>query len=126
MVRPTKFEEPLAKPRSFRLRKSDDKEFAKKLKDADLETSAFMREYILNNERKSIVRPQKAITREDRLTLTRMIGQVQKVGDAINQLATQANSGYLAGTLSEEVYRDLLAGLEDISLDLKSCVPKWD
>ena len=126
MVRPTKFEEPLARSRSFRLRKSDDEIFAKKLKDADLETTAFVREYILNNERKTIVRPQKAITREDRLTLTRMIGQVQKVGDAINQLATQANSGYLAGTLSEEVYRDLLAGLEDISLNVKSCLPKWD
>jgi hypothetical protein len=55
-----------------------------------------------------------------------MIGKVQEVGDAMNQLAHQANSGYLAGTVSEGDYRDLLAVLEDISLDLKASLPKWD
>ena len=125
-MRPTKFEEPLAGPRSFRLRKSEDEKFAKKLAEADLETSAFVREYILDNESKTTVRPPKSISREDRLTLTRMIGQVQQVGDTMNQLARQAASSHLEGRLSEEGCRDLLAALEDISADLKACLPQWE
>ncbi len=126
MVRPTKLEEPLARPRSFRLPKSEDKKFAKKLDDAGLETSAFVRAFILNNETKTTLRQSKPISKEDRLALSRMIGKVQEVGDAMNQLAYQANSDYLAGTVSEGDYRDLLAVLEDISLDLKASLPKWD
>ena len=126
MVRPTKFDEPLARPRSFRLRKSDDEKLEKKLTESGLETSAFVREYILQNKTEVIARPQKSITRESRIELIRLIGQVQKVGNNINQLAHRANSDFLAGTLSESVYRDLVTQLEDVSLHLKTCLPKWD
>ena len=126
MGRPTKNEEPFARSRSFRLLKSEDEKFAKKLAEAGLETSAFVREYILNSETKTIVRQQKSISREDRLELIRMIGKVQEVGDTIHQVAHRADSDFRAGTLSEEAYRKLLTTLEDVSLDLKSCLPKWD
>ena len=126
MVRPTKFDEPLARPRCFRLRKSDDEKFKKKLTESGLETSAFLREYILQNKTEVIARPQKSITRESRIELIRLIGQVQKVGNNINQLAHRANSDFLAGTLTESVYRDLVTQLEDVSLYLKTCLPKWD
>jgi len=126
MVRPTKFDEPLARPRSFRLRKSDDEKFKKKLTESGLETSAFLREYILQNKTEVIARPQKSITRESCIELIRLIGQVQKVGNNINQIAHRANSDFLAGTLTESVYRDLVTQLEDVSLHLKTCLPKWD
>jgi len=125
MVRPSKFEEPLARPRSFRLRQAEDEKFAKKLKEANLETSEYIRNKLLEDKTEVVARPQRK-NKEARLELLRMVGQLQRLGNNINQLAYRANADHLAGTLSEQTYRDLLSQLEDISLDLKSCLPKWD
>lgn len=126
MVRPTKYEEPMARPRSFRLRKLEDEKFAKKLSDAGLETSEYIRKLLHEDKSEVIARPQRMMSKESRLELIRMIGQVQRVGNNINQLAHRANADYLTGTLAEKTYEDLLSRLEEVSFDLKFCLPKWD
>lgn len=122
MARPTKYSEPLAKPRSFRLTESDDSKFAEKLAASGMETSEFVRDQVLKNKTQVIARPPKP-SKQTRLERLRLIGLVHKTGNNINQLAHRANADYKAGTISADTYRAILEQLEAISLYLKASLP---
>ena len=122
MVRPTKYTEPLAMPRSFRLMVSDDEKFADKLASSGLETSELVRDYVLRNKIVVVARPGKA-TKQTRFERLRLIGLVAKAGNSINQLARRANTDYKAGVISAGTYEAILDELEAISVFLKASLP---
>lgn len=126
MGRSRKFSEPLAKPRSFRLERSADEKLAKKLGEADLKLSEYIRKVLHQDKTVVVARPQRKLGREDRLEVLRLTGQLNKVGNNINQIAHRLNTDYLAGTVSEMTYREILVQLENVFLDMKKCLPKWD
>ena len=122
MGRPTKYTKPLAMPRSFRLMASDDEKFAANLAASGLETSEFVRDYVLRNKIVVVARLGKATT-QTRLERLRLIGLVAKAGNNINQLARRANTDYKAGVVSAGTYEAILDELEAISVNLKASLP---
>ena len=122
MARPTKYGEPLAGSRSFRLPESDDAKFADKLARSGMETSEFVRDYVLKNRTEVVALPPKPSS-QSKVDRLRLIGLVKKAGNNVNQIARRANSEYKSGVISSETYRSILAELEDITLYMKASLP---
>ena len=125
MARPTKYGEPLAASRSFRLPESDDAKFAAKLSRSGMETAEFVRDCVLKNRTEVIALPPKP-SKQSKIERLRLIGLIKMAGNNINQIAYRANADYKAGVLTAATYVSILSQLEDVSLYLKSSLPKWE
>jgi len=122
-MRPTKYGEPLAKPRSFRLTVSDDAKLVAKLAAAGMEMSEFLRDYVLRERTTVVARPAK-LSSHTGAEVRCLIGLVGAIGNNLNQLARRANADYQAGIIAAPTYDAILEELEAISLYLHASLPR--
>lgn len=117
MARPKKHAEGLTKPVSFRLSQTDYDAYQVKFSASGLSQSDFFREHVLTNRTTVIARAKPSQDKR------RLLYLFNKTGNNINQLAHRANSDYLAGTLTETTYEQILQSLEQISRFMKASLP---
>lgn len=122
-MRPTKYGQPLAKPRSFRLPENDDAALAAKIAASGLEFSEFIRDYVLRDRTTVIARAPK-LSSQAGAEQRRLIGLIGASGNNLNQLARRANTDYQAGIISAATYEAVLQQLEAISLYLHASLPR--
>lgn len=122
MARPTKYGEPLAKPRSFRLPESVDAKFEGKLTASGMEQSEFIRDHVFREVPRIevIARPSKKERHERRMVLA----AINRVGNNINQIAHRMNAANLAGKVSDDLADQVLYELEVISTFLNGSIAK--
>lgn len=90
----------------FRVTETEKQTFLKKVKEANTTESDLLRERILNDEYFIVAREPKASVDKKRLLML-----FNKASNNLNQIAHQANSHNLKGTLTNKIFVQLLSTL---------------
>jgi hypothetical protein len=135
---------PLGKIVSFRLPDEDYAKYMEKVLASGMKPSRFLRECVLADKTEVIVdgkpltadeirriaeirtqskKPKKDLSSAEKLHLLFLFN---KAGNNINQLAKAANVAHVAGTVSEDLYREILKNLEHISGYMKASLKDVD
>jgi hypothetical protein len=120
MARPTKNEERLTEPFSFRLTKTEAQPLRDKIAQSGVSQTDFLRDYVLKNRTTVIARPKASLEK------TRMQFVFNKAGNNLNQLAHVLNRANLAGKMNDATCKQALATLEQISQYLRAALNHVD
>ena len=120
MARPKKADGGLKKTVAFRLTEDDHAAYKAKFQASGLSQSEFFRRYVLTNTTTVIARTK------DSPEKSRMVYLFNKTSNNLNQLAYRVNSDHLSGLLSEKVYSEILANLQQIATFMKASISHVD
>lgn len=101
----------------FRVTETEKKAFQAKVATANTTESGLLRERILNDEYYIVAREPKASVDKKKLTML-----YNKSSNNLNQLAHQANSHNLKGTLNDKLFEQILVSLKATQKELKKGV----
>lgn len=102
---------------AFRLSRSDYLVFVEKVQESGKSKSEFFRQCVLDSH----VTP-KANDAEVKAERLRILYLFNKAGNNINQLARAANTAYLSGEVNADLYKNILANLEDIASEMRNAI----
>lgn len=115
MVRPLKEETPLEGIVSTRLQGQDYQEFISEFQKSGLSRSEYLRKAVLRRETTII-----AVEKKTDDTQRQKVFLMKKSSNNLNQLAHQANTAFLAGKISEVLYKEVLSALDIQNRQLKA------
>lgn len=110
----------LTRPVSFRLTEADHTAYLEKVAASGLKPSAFFRECVLTNRTQVVARP---VASDDK---KRLLYLFNKASNNLNQLAHRANSARLSGGISDAVYSEILAEINELSQAMKAAIKNVD
>lgn len=110
----------LTNPVSFRLTADDHAAYLKKVEASGMKPSEFFRECVLGNKTQVIARPKPSAEKD------RIIYLFNKASNNMNQLAHKANAAHLAGSVSENTYKAILAELQILAHFMKATIKNAD
>lgn len=112
--------EKLTKPVSFRLTAADHAAYLEKVEASGMKSSEFFRDCVLGNKTQVIARPKSSAEKD------RIIYLFNKASNNMNQLAHKANAAHLAGSVSEDTYKGILAELQTLAHFMKATIKNAD
>lgn len=121
MARPRTSDKPLTVPYSFRLSKDEAKELDEKIAASGLgSASVYLRDYVLKNRITIIAKPKASFEKQ------RMQFVFNKAGNNLNQIAHVLNTANLSNRLTDQLFREAVQGLQDITTYLKGALDHVD
>lgn len=121
MARPSKPEDQkLSKTVAWRVTESVHADLLRQYQESGLTQSEFLRELLERRKATIVARPTPSKDKR------RLLYLFNKTSNNINQVAHRANADHLAGKVSEETYRSILASLEALSAALHAGVEDAD
>ena len=112
--------EKLTHPVSFRLTAADHATYLEKVEASGMKSSEFFRDCVLGNKTQVIARPKSSAEKD------RIIYLFNKASNNMNQLAHKANAAHLAGSVSEDTYKGILAELQTLAHFMKATIKNAD
>lgn len=120
MPRKAKGDTPLSKPYSFRLPREESADLDSRIAASGLSDSVFLRDYVLKNKPTVIARPKTSFEKQ------RMQFVFNKASNNLNQIAHVLNTANVTHRLTDQLFREAVQALHDITTYFKAALDHVD
>jgi hypothetical protein len=110
----------LSKAYSFRLPEDQAAELNAKIAESGLDASVFLRDFVLKNKTTVIAKPKASLEKR------RMQFVINKAGNNLNQIAHLLNTANKTQRLTDQLFQQATAGLQEIAKYMKAALDHVD